>query len=66
MGVRPDFLEKIEPTTKKFVNSMQQKMKDGDSRPGQRRSGWDRSAKKAMPEPALLFSAREFYRTISD
>ena len=60
MGVRPGiFLEKIEPTTKKFVISMQQKneaMATAD--PGQRRSGWDRSAKKAMPEPALRLFQR--------
>ncbi|MEE2900987.1 MAG: NADH-quinone oxidoreductase subunit M [Myxococcota bacterium] len=60
MGVRPGvFLEKIEPTTKKFVISMQQKneaMATAD--PGQRRPGWDKSQKKATPEPALRLFQR--------
>jgi len=60
MGVRPGiFLEKIEPATQKFVVSMQQKneaMVTAD--PGQRRVGWDKSAKKAKPNPALRLFQR--------
>ena len=60
MGVRPGiFLEKIEPTTKKFVATMQQKneaMAIAD--PGQRRMGWNRAAKKDAPKPALRLLQR--------